>query len=639
MVDQPRSREVSPADVSPYAPSIDGLRALAVTLVLLFHLDIAGLPGGFVGVDVFFVISGFLITSNIASQIAAGRFSAADFYVRRIRRLMPALFTMLLGSLLMALVWLKPEALVSFAKSFLAQAVSLQNIWFLSEGEYFVGADGKLLLHTWSLAVEEQFYFVWPWLLMGLFKLQAGKRGVVIATLIVASFSLSVLLMHISPKASFFLLPTRAWELAVGGVLALMVGRANRFTAVCTRLRHIWGPVGLALILASALLLTPQTPFPGWAAMPPVLGAACLVMAARLGGSITTRLLSCRPLVYLGLISYPLYLWHWPLIVAFRLDQRPNDVLTSVLIIGLTVLLATLTYELIEKPVRQKRWLMSTKRLLVFAGIGTLAIVGASVHMIQSDGMAYRFDEKARSLLTAPLLARTQRCGFGFKILHPSAPVCALTDPAETDKRVLLWGNSHADQWSALFADLAKDTGSAFYLNARNCRATPDHAFCDENVQRDVLRAIKDRQITDVVLSSTAYGAYGVPDEVFEARLTALVQELADQGVKVWLVIGIPVGEALDPIKAYSRNPASPEPGKIARAQHERVRSKEFAFFNRLEQISQRVSVIDASSIFCDSLYCYAGHAEAIWYRDSNHLTDAGARKARSAFEPVFLAR
>jgi peptidoglycan/LPS O-acetylase OafA/YrhL len=255
-----------------YRSDIDGLRAVAVVAVILFHLHVGGFSGGYVGVDIFFVISGYLITGLIYGDMQSQQFSIKGFYIRRIRRLAPALLSTLFVVTVFAYFILKPEEMRSFGSSLAFQLGSLQNFFFLSEGEYFLGSDLKPLLHTWSLAVEEQFYLFWPLLLLFIRRRSFKVQILLLTGIIFCSFAVNLALMGLSPKASFFLLPTRAWELASGGLVALLETRALFREMLSHGLRTLLGVVGLAIVCASFFVFTDATWFPGWAALLPVLG-------------------------------------------------------------------------------------------------------------------------------------------------------------------------------------------------------------------------------------------------------------------------------------------------------------------------------------------------------------------------------
>ncbi len=577
-----------------------------------------------------------MITGLIYGDIQSKQFSIQGFYIRRIRRLAPALLTTLVAASLFAFFVLRPEEMLQFGSSLAFQSVSLQNFFFLSEGEYFLGSDLKPLLHTWSLAVEEQFYFFWPLLLLFIRRYKFKFQILLITAIMFCSFAVNLAFMGLSPKASFFLLPARAWELGFGGLIAMLETSAIFRKVRTHRLRTVLGCVGLAIVTSTFFIFTPATPFPGRASLLPVFGTVLLLISGMGSPTIVGRVLSFRPLILIGLISYPMYLWHWPIIVAMRhlgVDLTPWVALAVFIA---TIALSTATFRYIESPIRKRRWLPTTKWLLTFAAVGFGILTTFGVHTWLTDGASYRYAPVARSLLTAPLEARTSRCGMIFKVLHPRDQVCTMRAETNAKRRVLLWGNSHADHWSGLFEDLASESGSAFYLNARNCRGTPDHEFCGKHVQEAILNFIKSEQITDVVLASTGYGSYEVPDEVFEKNLKELVKLLADSGVKTWLVIDVPTGNELNPVAAFNANPKSPVLGSITLGQYLKTKTREQNLFNSLSQTFSNVNVVDPSLNLCDSENCFGGKKEAVWYRDGGHLTDAGAQVARELFQPIF---
>lgn len=622
-----------------YRPDIDGLRAVAVVAVILFHLHIGGFSGGYVGVDIFFVISGYLITGLIYGDIQSKQFSIKGFYIRRIRRLAPALLVTLLAVSIFAFFVLKPEEMRSFGLSLAFQSGSLQNFFFLSEGEYFLGSDLKPLLHTWSLAVEEQFYLFWPLILLLIRRYSFKVQILLLTALMFCSFAVNLAFMGLSPKASFFLLPARAWELGFGGLIALLETRAIFREVLTHRLRTALGCAGLAIVCASFFIFTAETPFPGWAALLPVFGTVFLLVSGVGSPTFVGRVLSFRPVVLVGLISYPMYLWHWPIIVAMRQFGVELTYWVALAVVLATVALSAATYRFIESPIRSRRWLPTTKWLLSLAAVGFGVLTSFGIHTWLTDGASYRYTSIARSLLTAPIAARTSRCGIVFKALHPRDQVCALRADTDATRRVLLWGNSHADHWSGLFEDLASESGSAFYLNARNCRATPDHDFCGKHVQEAILNFIKSERVTDVVLASTGYGSYKVPDAVYEENLKNLVRLLADSGVRTWLVIDVPGGDELSPVAAFDANPSAPMLGSITLSNYLKTKTREQELFDSLSRTYSGVHVVDPSLNLCDSEHCFGGKEEVVWYRDGGHLTDAGARATAKQFRPIFFSK
>jgi peptidoglycan/LPS O-acetylase OafA/YrhL len=337
-----------------YRPDIDGLRAVAVLAVVLFHADAAVLPGGYVGVDVFFVVSGFLIARLIETECAAGVFSFAGFYERRIRRLIPALAVVFAISTGLALALLSPSQLEHFAGSLLAANFFGANIFFWRTSDYFaVAAEWQPLLHTWSLSVEEQFYLVFPLALVALRRF--GRRAVVAALCAVACVSLALAIWGAAhkPAATFYLLPTRTWELLLGALFALApLPRARSRGG-----REILALTGLALIAAAAAGVPGPAAAPLAAIVLAAAGTALLVHAGGCGSHSARRLLAAPPLVLIGLASYSLYLWHWPLLVFARHATATRELppaLTAAVVL-LAILLALVSWRYVERPFRVRR--------------------------------------------------------------------------------------------------------------------------------------------------------------------------------------------------------------------------------------------------------------------------------------------
>ena len=300
-----------------YRPDIDGLRAVAVVCVVAYH----GFPkiarGGFIGFDVFFVISGFLITSLIAKDIAAGTFRFGDFYARRIRRIFPALAAALIGALTLGALVLDPSEFKALGLHVAAGAGFLSNALLWAQAGYFdQAAEFKPLLHLWSLAVEEQFYIIWPLALYLCARLR-GSLGALAIGFAAASFALNLYLSAVDPVADFYFVFSRIWELLIGAALALTAVDARRLPP---KLADAAAALGLALIVAGVLVFYAAQPFPGWRALAPTLGAA-LVIAAGPAAFVNARLLSARATVAIGKISYPIYLWHWPLLAFARIRE------------------------------------------------------------------------------------------------------------------------------------------------------------------------------------------------------------------------------------------------------------------------------------------------------------------------------
>ncbi len=379
-----------------YRPDIDGLRAVAVLSVLGYHVGFSWLSGGFVGVDVFFVISGYLISANILGEVRARNFSIARFYVRRIRRIAPALVAMMLAVFVLAFFDLFPKDFKDFAESALSAALSVSNIYFLTHTGYFdAPSSTKPLLHTWSLAVEEQFYVFFPLYVMFVVKRAPKLLNPTIALLWAGSFAWSAYGAFADPDATFYLAHTRAWELLVGTIIANQSWGARLGGLT----RNVLGAVGIGLIAFAVLTYTFETPFPGATALAPCLGAGLIILAGQSGRSFVGRMLSLKPVVFVGLISYSLYLWHWPIIVFQDSNalvvSGVSPLLTHIAIVIVAFLVATASWWFIERPFRIYGRSAPSARVFM-TGLAALGgVAGLALAIILADGMRFRFSPKA----------------------------------------------------------------------------------------------------------------------------------------------------------------------------------------------------------------------------------------------------
>lgn len=367
-----------------YRADIDGLRALAVMAVVIYHAFPSLLPGGFIGVDVFFVISGYLIGTILLKNFAGGTFSFSDFYSRRIRRIFPALLVVLVFCLVIGKFVLLPDEYRQLGKHIAAGAVFIANFAFWSESGYFdTAAELKPLLHLWSLAIEEQFYLLWPLVLWGAWKLRINILAVTIG-LVVVSFFLNIYYVGSNPVATFFLLPSRAWELLLGSVLACLISQGYLATGrvkVHALLSDVVSALGLVLVFWAIFFVHDSDKFPGWYALAPTIGAVFLI-AAGPQAFLNRYVLSNKVAVFIGLISFPLYLWHWPLLSFARIVQSeiPSREIRVVAVL-LSIGLAWLTFKLVEQPLRAGNW--KSGKVIVLTLV--MAVVGAIGYKILSE--------------------------------------------------------------------------------------------------------------------------------------------------------------------------------------------------------------------------------------------------------------
>lgn len=373
-----------------YRPDIDGLRAIAIMSVMLFHLDFVILRGGFVGVDIFFVISGYLIGKSILDQRRVGSFTLTCFYQKRLKRIIPALVAMLLVTTFAALFMLLPVAMIKYGQSLISAVYSLSNILFWLETGYFdTEAHAKPLLHTWSLGVEEQFYILFP-ISMLLIRPARGYDLWLIAGLALASLAASIAIAERYPSANFFLIPTRAWEMLLGVLAAEW-----RFRFLERRLvRELLGIVALATLGGAFLLYRSSMTFPGLAALPPVIATAVLLSIGAHGASLISRLLALKPAAWMGLISYSLYLWHWPIIVLIK-QWMPEAWLRMperVFALGLTFSLAWISWRFVERPFRSHA--LDNRVIWWFSGLAALFLSVTGAVIIMMKGFPQRYPDQ-----------------------------------------------------------------------------------------------------------------------------------------------------------------------------------------------------------------------------------------------------
>lgn len=429
-----------------YRPDIDGLRAVAVVPVVLFHAGVPRFAGGYVGVDIFFVISGFLITGFICDDLANGRFSVVRFYERRARRILPALIAVIAVTASVGYFMLMPTQYMDFAKSAIAASVFGANFWFWQVADdYFApAAEFMPLLHTWSLGVEEQFYIAFPLLMWFLSRWGRSAIMAILAVLSALSFALSVSAVRDQPDAAFYLAPMRAWELGLGALLALRVQPAP----FPRWLRELAAGAGLVCILVAVLLYDGQTLFPGLAALLPCLGAAALIHAGGHGSTLVTRALSWRPVVFVGLISYSLYLWHWPILAFLRVRFGEVDLPPTIAMAAIVGAfgIAVLSWMYIEMPFR-RRPPHGPRGVTIFrlAGGATAALLVIATLIWWGKGLPSRVPSEVRMAYIAAHDNNPARstCFNNW----PGEELCRFPEVNRPEKQpdFLLWGDSHAD--------------------------------------------------------------------------------------------------------------------------------------------------------------------------------------------------
>lgn len=445
-----------------YRPDIDGLRAVSVIGVVLYHYGVS-VPGGFVGVDVFFVISGFLITRMIRAQIEAGSFSLVDFYEARTRRIIPALLLMLAFVTVMCVATYLPADLRHFGASLRGAVAFVSNFVFWREGNYFGAESGtKPLLHTWSLGVEEQFYLAFPLMLM---LLRPTRPFVVVAAISIIgllSLAFSEWSLQSHARASFYLSPSRVWELMLGALTALALSseKVRSWAAKAPLL----GVLGLSTILLAMAIYSPASAFPGLYALLPCMGAVFVLLGNRNGHSISARMLGCPPLVGLGLISYSLYLWHWPLLVLVNYNQmEPIGWVGKTILVVLSMGFALASWHWVEKPVRMRRRLKSRRQLFGWTAAAAGILFAIGLVPLLTGGLPQRFSQEVRGVLTAGVvMSNTCPSGREGVVQYRVCRIGSLI--REPD--FFVWGDSHAAAMADAFDIAGQHKGRAGEINA-----------------------------------------------------------------------------------------------------------------------------------------------------------------------------
>lgn len=462
-----------------YRRDIDGLRALAVLPVILFHAGFETFSGGFVGVDVFFVISGYLITTIILSELEQGKFSIVNFYERRARRILPVLFLVILVCIPFAWFWLLPSDMNDFSQSVAAVSLFVSNILFWRESGYFdTAGELKPLLHTWSLAVEEQYYVLFPLFLMLFWKLAKRWVFVTLGLVFVASLALAQWAAYAKPAAAFYLLPTRGWELLIGAFAAFYLSDANR-KEFDRGFSEVGGWLGVALIFYAVFTYNKTTPFPGLYALVPTLGTVLIILFSTQQTTVG-KFVGNKAFVGIGLISYSTYLWHQPLFAFCRHISMadPSPILFSILIF-LTLLLAYLSWLYVETPFREKT-IISREKIFAFAFIGSCIFFGLGFFGNQTSGYKFRFDELPRPPQWDPPV----KCHGAVAISAFTNPLndCLGADANGISGDIFLLGDSHAAQISFPLKALARERKVEFkFINTEDSKDFP-YSFFESNL-------------------------------------------------------------------------------------------------------------------------------------------------------------
>lgn len=628
-----------------YRADIDGLRAIAVISVLFYHANL-GAPGGFVGVDVFFVISGFLITGLIRKEADSGTFSISRFWERRIRRILPALIVVLLTVLLAGWFTLATDDFRELGQSALAQALLIPNLYFYLDSDYFAtAAQMRPLLHTWSLAVEEQFYILFPLMLAVLVSRAKSAVVPVLAGITTISFAASIYASVYHPLFNFYLLPTRAWELLLGSLLAVMQVRVPK------RIAEFVSAAGLVSILMSVTLYDHDTRFPGVAALLPCLGAAALIASSTASRTRVAALLSLRPIVFIGLISYSLYLWHWPLFVFARFwsfGTIQPSVRVSLLL--LSVALATVTWKFVETPFRKAAVLRSRPQVFAFAGVCTLSIllIGSMLHLGQ--GIPSRIPASARAYLGENISENYETLSVTVDQARQGEFYPLGTQITRKPVTVLLWGDSHAMTILPTIDSLLNSRQLIGYAAVYRAtvpvlgyQSTDPVSLGQESIpwNQAVIDFVRKNDVQNVVMVAR-WDRYMNSDEDVRdlaAGLRETATALSDAGTHLWILRQVPLhtsnaASAVVLAAWYGRDPD--QLGTPVSENRELAERQDQLFASLVE--FPHVTILDPAPLFLNDLGLYgvSRNGRAL-YVDANHLTRAGAEVLLPLLTPALV--
>jgi peptidoglycan/LPS O-acetylase OafA/YrhL len=608
-----------------YRPDIDGLRAVAVAAVVLGHAFPSLAPGGFIGVDVFFVISGFLISSVILRSRDRGRFSALAFYQGRVRRIFPSLILVLLACLVFGWYSLWFEEFRQLCKHTFSASAFVSNVALWREAGYFdTASEQKPLLHLWSLGVEEQFYLLWPLVLVLTFSRRMWC-GATLSVAIAGSFLWNVLWTFTSPTSAFYLLQCRLWELAAGGLLAVVSLQAQLPGG--PRLRQWGAAAGLALLGIATWLLSPAA-FPGWWALLPTVGTLLLIAAGP--EAAVNRVLSLRPVVFVGLISYPLYLWHWPMLAFARIIAGGTPALgVRVVMIVASPLLAWLTYRMIEMPIRRSRHpaiVLALVAVMGVTGLFGLAVYRGDLGRAGKAPLPYEDDFVTFGAFVA---------GFRPCTGPETSERCVQAGDGRVDAAIV--GDSHADQLFPGIAQLdARRNWSLMStascppaIGTSSLRGTP--ARCIDRNERVTAALVDHPSIRVVVLTFS----FGYPTADLESIIDGVghtVSVLLRGGKEVVLYQDIPV-LPFQPADQVPR-PFRPRdvPSVVPRQAALDLQPPYRAAFVRLQMRYPAIQIFDPVPSLCDASTCTAYRQGHSLYFDSNHLSIAGSAYVAGSF-------
>lgn len=624
-------QSISPQLHPKYRSDIDGLRAIAVLSVVAFHAFPEYISGGFIGVDIFFVISGYLISTIIFENLDKGIFSFKDFYSRRIRRIFPALFLVLILSFAFGWFALLTEEYRQLGKHIAGGASFLSNFFLWRESGYFDNtSDTKPLLHLWSLGIEEQFYIVWPILLWLTWKRKANFLKITIFIALI-SFAVNIFTIYVNPVASFYSPLSRFWELLIGAVLAYIVLYRGDMAIRWSKSRNVISIVGLTLFIGGALFLSKEILFPGWWALLPTLSGAFLIFSGSQAW-VNQRILSNRVLVWFGLISFPLYLWHWPLFSFSHIIQGEVSAQLRLALIASSIGLAWVTYKIVEQPIR-----IGKKGNLKTASLITLIIIVGYIgyNTYQRGGLSFRKNAELKSysgdighLEFHKYIAQNFYPCSPQKIAEQSFNWAGFTRCAQSQEssniQIAMIGDSEVEHLFIGMAESLPRKNITFYI-----KASPPYIDNKEfsNIFEYVL---KSKSIKTVILGMywpDRLGVFLPKGSSEEVELLRTAQLFINSGKDVFIVNNVPTFP-FDPDKCRGKRWLSTNETQCTMSQEmNKVQLNQYMkIVQNIAKADPRIKLIDINRYLCNESECSQVKGDALLYRDRLHLNINGSK-------------
>jgi peptidoglycan/LPS O-acetylase OafA/YrhL len=665
-----------------YRLDIDGLRAIAVCIVICFHFTVPGFTGGFIGVDVFFVLSGYLIGSIIINQMDNNRFSFVHFYFRRIRRLFPAFVAVIVVTTIAAYLLMLPPDFREFGQSVIASSVYLSNILFYWEAGYFDTASHlKPLLHTWSLSVEEQFYIIFPALLWLIYRLKKSWHFPIFCLLTAVSLATAQWYLGKDTDAVFYLYPFRTWEMFIGVCLATRKLPQVTLTKTST----LMAAVGLAMIILPTFIYDKNTPFPGLTALIPCLGTCLLIHSGNQSASILHRLLSHPIPVFIGKISYSLYLWHWPVFVLFmyiKTYEQPTFV-DVIIMSAVTFAASVASWKYIETPFREGKAIFAQKPQGVFGFTIVVSIMLVTIGFVfhKTDGLPARFSGDTRLFVTAAndLFGDFDNCYGEDNSTLKDIGYCAINDPFNAKNYTLIWADSHGAAYKSGLKQAIEGKHSALIVWSGGCPPVfgidKDESVSSPKI--DAMCATRNRAVEKLLKSDTrinavvligrwsyylnsggigvdknnkitlwheggAKGDVAQQDKFFVNAFEKTIEKLNQQGHLVFVVeqapefsrfkartvaFGLVLGGTIDQYEALTTE------------DYQVVQSRQGKLQEAIKNASAdgKITILKTHDFFCNAGQCSLMLSGEPMYFDNNHLSATGSKRIKSMFDPLVM--